>query len=223
MITHSRPARAPLFGLATLLTAGCYGSVHEPPQRPTIPTLAPDARAELGGVEHAAHLDSTGRYWDRSTSLRFSYGGVPVSYSQYRAIVDPKWKATLDTYDDLAARCQRANIPKYLGYTAIVGGFAFGIWGNSIVGDNEQLQGTVFYSMLGAGVASYLVGYLFLGGRACNEAGRMWDGEDPWLEYADETSVPSFRTTSAELQQLTDTFNARVMKAGAPQAARADD
>ena len=210
------------FPLALLLTvgcaSGCYGAAHEPPARPQAPALTPGATASVERARHKAFLDSTGSYHDGSTSLTFRYGDQRLSYSQYRALVDPRWSATLDEYDELVKRCQRANIPKYIGYAAIVGGFAFGIWGNQIVGDNEQAQAAGFYGGVGLGVAAYAAGYLLFGGRACNEAGRMWDGENPWLEYADDDHVPDFNDTREELDRLTADFNARV---GAGKPARA--
>lgn len=203
-------ARTSTFGLALALIAltGCYGAANAPPERPTLPTLRDDARAEIQLVTTEAYIDSTGDVHDDRTSIHFVYGGEPVTYTQYRAIVDPQWNATLDRYESLYKKCRRANIPKYAAIGMIVGGLAFGLYGHAIVGeDNEGLSRGIMYGAMGAGALTYFSGWAFFGGRACNEAGRMWDGANPWLEYHDEMDIPDFDETRIELRQLTQQFN----------------
>lgn len=195
--------------VAALLTTGCYGSAPATPPR-LQPALDAGATATLDVTTRRAYYDRDGYRHERHSSMQFLYGGEPKTYGEYRAVVDPKWTATLDHYDDLHRRCQRANIPKYLGIATLVGGFAFALWGANLIGEGkEDLQRTVQYTAIGAGALIFGAGYAFFGGRACNEAKRMWDGAHPWLEYAESKSMPTFDETQTELQELTNVYNAR--------------
>lgn len=207
--------------LPLLLTIGCYGSAAPSPTYPTPPPLEDGATAEIEVVRGKPFIASDGRYIDDQASLYFKYGGDAKTYSEYRAIVDPAWRAKLDKHAALVTRCRRANIPKYIAYGLIAGGLAWGLWSSNIVGDDEAAQAAGFYGGIGAGTLAYFSGWAFFGGRACNAATRMYDGANPWLEYADKTSMPDFDDTKAELRALTEQFNARVR--GQPSRAAVPD
>jgi hypothetical protein len=198
--------------LATLcvLATACYGSAHGPSKRPAQPTLVPDGLASMGSETSAEFLSADRERLVRSTSLSFSYNGEPKTYTEYRAIVDPNWNATLDRHEELVKRCKRARIPKYIGIPLIVVGMLGGqAIGKAMFGENENAQGATVGVIAGTGALTWFSGYLFFGGRACNEAEAMWSGRDPWLEYA-ESTPPDFADTSKELRKLTNDFNAKV-------------
>ncbi len=198
--------------LLCILAAGCYGSAHPTPKRPAPTTVVPDGQAAMGMETSGPFLNAAQDKVVRSTSASFSYNGEPKTYTEYRAIVDPNWKATLDRHEDLVRRCKRARIPNYIGIPLIVVGMLGGTAiGKAMFGENENAQGATVGVIAGTGALTWFSGYLFFGGRACNDAEEMWSGRAPWLEYAESNDIPDFRDSTAELIQLTNAFNAKIM------------
>jgi hypothetical protein len=190
------------------LTAGCYGTTPPVPPRYQ-PTLTDDGVAVLDVRNRDAYLDRRGYIHGPTSSMHFEYAGEARTYGEYRAIVDPKWNATIDHYADLKDRCKHTRIPMGVGITMIAAGVAFGMWGANLIGEGkEDLQRNIFYGTALAGAAVWYTGSIFFGGRACSEAEHMWE-DHPWLQYAKSTSIPTFAAARSELHDLTRDFNAR--------------
>ncbi len=174
------------------LVAGCYGAA--PGKPPTIPlpavqdgaqiTVHSETKTTMESVQKQAkscpdgHPEAcvTTTYSEmepitRTTSTA-SLDDQPINYAQFVVITDPKWNDKLNQLDELATRCQRANIPRYAGLGLMLGGVIAGV----IVGGDAG-KGIV-YGGFGAGAASYALGYFAFGGRDCVEAQDLYNQLD---------------------------------------------
>ena len=138
----------------------------------------------------------------RTTSTA-NIGDQPLTYAQFRVITDPKWNEKLVQLEDLSHRCQRANVPRYVG----LGMFAASLIAGPIISaEVDPTAGSIItYGGALAGGGAYAVGYFWYGGRDCNEAAALYG----YLNTANEGDNVVYGAESAtEMKTLADQFNA---------------
>jgi hypothetical protein len=133
-----------------------------------------------------------------------SYGSEPITYAQFRVMTDPRWNEKLATLDDLAHRCQRANIPRYVGIGLMLGGAAAGLIAGAA--GSPTGESALMYGGLGAGAASYALGYLAFGGRQCVEARNLFNEMD--MSGAMDLTTVEGADQATEMKVLAEQFNA---------------
>jgi hypothetical protein len=102
----------------------------------------------------------------RTTSAPW-YGAEPITYAQFRVMTDPHYDEKLTELEDLSHKCERSNIPRYVGISMMVAGLVAG----SIVARDDVTTGSYYaYAGLLGGGATYGLGYFALGGSDCKRA-----------------------------------------------------
>lgn len=215
---------------ATTMVAACYGAA--PPRPPQVPlpaqvpggeiAVASDTKTAFEQVEKEAKTCPAGagqcvvtRYTETEpvtrTTTRASYAGAPINYGQFRTMTDPSYDAKLATLADLSRRCERANVPRYLGMGLVVAGL---VAGAAVSGDAGP---TIMYAGVGAGAASYGLGYLAFGGRDCATAATLYRELD--MTQAMQYDTVEGARRAAEMQALAEQFNAAIRATAASAAA----
>jgi len=134
-----------------------------------------------------------------------SYADEPISYGQFKVMTDPQYDAKLSRLDDLSHKCTRANVPRYVGLGLMVGSLVASV----IVGkatDSTGASQATLWGMMGAGGASFGLGYFAFGGRDCNEAKAIY--MDVNVEGYTGTNTIEGGDAAAEMAALADRFNA---------------
>ncbi len=150
------------------------------------------------------------------TTTTATYGTEPINYGQFKVITDPHYDEKLARLDDLAHKCERANIPRYAGIGLMVGGLIGGLIAG--VAGSPTGEYALMYGGAGAGLASYALGYFAFGGRDCVEARGLYNEVD--LAGRTDTTVYG-GDTAVEMKTLADQFNAAHL-AGGRRSARLD-
>jgi hypothetical protein len=200
--------------IASLGFSACYLQAHAPPKRASV-AREDGAKAEYA-INDSSYFSESQLKRVTSSTYGFRYGGRPITYGEYRSIVDPKYGAMMDRYERLYRKCENAKVAKYIAYGALAAAVVVVTYGALAVTPDDpdapdgkgETPKWVWYTgggLAGLGVGSYVTGY-FLGGHACSTAGRMWDGAAPWLEYHD-SSPPNFDDLKEEMRTLTESYN----------------
>lgn len=214
-----------------ILLAACYGAAPPRPATIPLPPLRDDAelvvtsesKTEIEDVAKqstscpAGHAEGSPactvhRYTVAEpvtrTYSRASYGGEPLSYGQFRVLTDPDHDRKRARLADLSTRCQRANIPRYLGLGLLLGGLV----AIPLSQGNDVVLGAGYVALAG-GAASYTTGYFMFGGRQCNEARRLYHQ----IDFAEEATWETVqgRRVASEMATLAEQFNARQRPASA--------
>lgn len=202
--------------------AACYGAA--PPKPPVVPLPPMEEGAELQvhsaqstdmeEVPHTArtcasdgtciNTEYTTTEPVTHTNTSATYNDQPISYAQFVVMTDPKWDEKLAELDDLAKRCRRANIPRYIGIGLFAAGLAGGIIANA-AGAPSAAYG-VMYGAAGLGAVSYATGYYGFGGRQCVEARAMFNEMN--LAGAMTANTVGGAERAVEMQTLAEQFNA---------------
>jgi hypothetical protein len=222
-----------LFLVLTLVPA-CYGSAPPRPQPVALPPLSDDAminvytesrqaveprtreeRACPAGEDPKTSKACVVTYREvlepvTHTSSTATYGPAPINYGQFRVLTDPEYDRKLARLEDLSTRCKRANIPRWIGTTLVLGGLVAAIAGNG-----EGPVGIGGLAAIGGGSASYILGLYAFGGIQCNEAATLYEQLDN-RRNEKLTSVPG-EAVAAEMKALADRFN-QTRAASAPPA-----
>lgn len=205
----------------------CYGAAPPKPPRVPLPPMAEgagidvhsDTKTTIENVEHSASSCPQGkgegdpscvvtRYTVAEpvsrTTTTASYAAEPISYAQFKVMTDPHWDNKLAQLEDLSHKCQRANVPRYVGLGLMLGGLVSGL----IVGAAGSPTGEMglIYGGVGAGAVSYAFGYLGFGGRQCVEARNLFNEVD-MTEAMSWNSVEG-GNYATEMKVLADQFNA---------------
>lgn len=217
-----------LLSVFVVSTLGCYGAAPPKPVHVQLPMLENDAevgvfsssKTTIENIEHSASTCPQGKSeGDPScvvtkytvaepvvrTTTTASYGNAPISYAQFKVITDPHWDQKLTSLDDLAHKCQRANVPRYVGLGLMVGGLLAGYVVGAATG-NSGAQAGIMYGGVGAGGLSYALGYFAFGGRDCVEARGLYNELD-MSEAVSWNSVEG-ESYATEMKALADQFNA---------------
>jgi hypothetical protein len=206
---------------------GCYGAAPPKPPRVPLPPLAEgaeiDVRSESRTTIEQVQRQSTTcpngvgqgspdcvvtHYTEAEpvtrTTTSATYGAEPITYAQFRVMTDPHWDEKLTALDDLAHKCQRANIPRYAGLGLMLGGLVSGL----VVGaaGSKTGEAALMYGGLGAGGASYALGYFAFGGRQCVEARNLYNEMD--MSAAMDMTMVDGADHANEMKLLADQFNA---------------
>jgi len=139
------------------------------------------------------------------TTTTATYGDQPISYGQFVAMTDAKRPDKLVELDDLSHKCKRANVPRYIGIASMLGGLAAGL----LVGNLAHDAGTgqaIAYVGIGAGAASYTLGFFAFGGAQCVAARNLYNHLDLTRENA-WTSVQG-KDYADEMKEAAAQFNA---------------
>ena len=188
IMSKSAPASF-LFALVSL--SACYGAAPPKPPLVPMPTLQRGARIDVDTVSkttmesvaktasscpqgvgtgdpscvvtHYSVMEPVTR-----TSSQMSYAGEPVTVAQFRVLTDPQYDQEVVALADLAHKCQRANVPRYVG----IGMFAVGLLVPTLLGSHMPSAANegVFWGGVVGGSASYALGYFSFGGRDCVRA-----------------------------------------------------
>jgi hypothetical protein len=144
------------------------------------------------------------------TTSRASYNGERINFAQFQVMTDPQYDAKLAQLDDLSHKCKRANVPRYVGLSMVIGGLVLAGIGQSK--ESTAVVWTGWGTVLGGGV-SYGFGYFGFGGRECNQARALYTQ----VEHGGDTGVDTVygRATAEEMQDLAAQFNARMRPASA--------
>jgi hypothetical protein len=210
---YRRPAVVALCALVTAAAAGCYEHATPTPAKAKLPTLVDGQEVELA-LNKSEEADVSGsrvRFYDNYRVDGMTYGDEHLTYNQVRALADPKWNHQLDEHARLVSACHRANIPRYVGYTAMVAALGMQIYGGLLLGENyAKYQQVGAYGLMGFGGLSYLTGYALFGGRKCVEANEMYGKLH--MRDAGETTLYNDEQI-AELAQIVLDFNKRQQNA----------
>lgn len=217
---------------ATLLLAlspslvACYGAAPPRPRAIALPAFAEDAtidvhsetRTQIEQVQRQSSTCPQGKAEGDPSCVVTKYtvaepvsrthssatlDGAPLSYAQLKVLGDPARGARLARLDDLAHRCTRANVPRYVGLGLMLGG-VLGSWIASSAAPGAT--SAVLWGGAATGATSYAVGYFAYGGRQCNEARAMYD--DLELGHATGWLDVEGVAYAEEMQRLAAQFNA---------------
>lgn len=213
--------------LPLLSLAACYGAAPPKPARIPLPPPAEGAqiavytesRTEIESVAREAktcpenssdpRLCTVTKYTVKEPVTRtystMSYGEEPISYAQFKVLTDPQYDEKVSRLDGLSHRCQRANVPRYVGLGLMLGSLLV----SPIVGkatDSTAASQGALWGMLGAGSASFAAGYFAFGGRDCNIARAIYN--DVNVEGYVGTTTITGGDAAAEMAALAERFNA---------------
>ena len=214
--------------LLSVFAAACYGAAPPKPVHVQLPMIENDAevgvfsssKTTIENIEHSASTCPQGKgEGDPScvitkytvaepvtrTTTTASIGNTPISYGQFRVITDPHWDQKLTNLDDLSHKCQRANVPRYVGIGLMVGGLLAGYIVGAATG-NTSAEAGMMYGGAGAGGLSYALGYFAFGGRDCVEARGLYNELD--MSQAVGWNSVEGESYATEMKALADQFNA---------------
>jgi hypothetical protein len=210
--------------IATL--SACYGSAPPPPTKIPLPTLVDGediqvTSREVTKMEQVTHEAKTcneatpdPQHCTRTTYTEAepvtrthttaTYLGQPVNYAQLRVLGDPQYDAKLAQLAELSHVCRRANIPRYIGLAAVIGGIIVANIGAAPKQSNYPVEIAGFAGIAG-GITSYAVGYYTMGGRECTRARALYNE----LEVADKAWEDVVgKSYAEEMKALGERFNA---------------
>ena len=219
------------------LLAACYGAAPPKPARIPLPPplegaqimVHTESRTEIESVQKEASTCPEGhspgdpacvvtRYSVNEPVTRThssaSYGEDQISYAQFKVMTDPQYDQKLSRLEDLSHRCKRANVPRYVGLGLMVGSLIAAPIVGKATDSTGASQGTL-WGMLGAGGASFTLGYFAFGGRDCNEARGIYNDVNV-VGYVDTRDLEG-ADTAAEMAQLAARFNQTQTKQSAMQ------
>lgn len=213
--------------LPLLSLAACYGAAPPKPARIPLPPAVEGAqimvhtesRTEIETVAKEAktcpenssdpNLCTVTKYTVNEPVTRvhstMSYADEPISYAQFKVMTDAQYDEKLSRLDTLSHRCQRANVPRYVGLGLMLGSLIASPIVGKATDSTAASQGTL-WGMLGAGTASFALGYFSFGGRDCNIARGIYN--DVNVEGYTQTTDITGADSAAEMAALADRFNA---------------
>lgn len=218
------PASVPgalTLSLCAALAAGCYDKAKPAITPARLPEVVEgqELEVDVGSSEEWDVSGSTVRSYKNYRIEGMSYGDEHLTYNQVRTLTDPTWEKQLERHASLVRSCNRANIPRYIGYASVVAGVGVSTYGGFLMGDKAEYQQVVGFGLMGVGALSYLAGYALLGGRKCSEANELADKLR--IDLADEKSIYS-DDLIGELAPILIDFNKKQQKLAA-KAERASD
>jgi hypothetical protein len=209
------------------LLAACYGAAPPKPARIPLPPMLEGAqiavhtesRTEIESVAKEAKTCPQNytnpnecvitKYSVNEPVTRvhstMSYGDESISYAQFKVMTDPQYDDKLSRLEGLSHRCKRANVPRYVGLGLMLGSLIAAPIVGKATDSTGASQGTL-WGMLGAGGASFALGYFSFGGRDCNEARGIYNDVNVAGEV--QTTTITGGDAAAELAALADRFNA---------------
>jgi hypothetical protein len=209
------------------LLAACYGAA--PPKPARIPLPPPVEGAQIAvHTEESTTIESVAKeaktcpanyasdrdclvtkYTVKEPVTRVhstaTYGDEPISYAQFKVLTDPQYDEKLSRLEGLSQRCKRANVPRYVGLGLMLGSLIAAPIVGKATDSTAASQGTL-WGMLGAGGASFALGYFSFGGRDCNEARGIYN--DVEVSGLTGTTTISGGDAAAEMAALAERFNA---------------
>ncbi|HEY5944858.1 MAG TPA: hypothetical protein VIV40_05175 [Kofleriaceae bacterium] len=210
------------------LLVACYGAAPPKPARIPLPPpvegaaieVHSEARTEIESVQKEASTCPQGhspgdpactvtRYSVNEPVTRThssaTYADQPISYAQFKVMTDSQYDTKLSRLEELSHRCKRANVPRYVGLGLMVGSLIAAPIVGKATDSTGASQGTL-WGMLGAGTASFTLGYFAFGGRDCNEARGIYNDVNV-AGYVDTHDLIG-QDTAAEMAELAARFNA---------------
>ncbi|MBV8755977.1 MAG: hypothetical protein JO257_01800 [Deltaproteobacteria bacterium] len=137
------------------------------------------------------------------TTSAATYGTTPITYAQFKVMTDPQYAQKVDAVGDLGHKCQRANVPRYIGLGMLAAGL---LVGPIISAEGGGGVGTaVTYGGLIGGGVSYAAGYFAFGGRDCVEARAIYNSID--YSAAMGWNTVEGADVATEMQALAGQFN----------------
>jgi hypothetical protein len=210
----ARVAGALALSLFAALAGGCYGKAKPAVTPAELPQMVDgqEIEVDVGSSEEWDVSGSTVRSYKNYRIDGMTYGDEHLTYNQMRTMTDPTWKKQLAHHADLVRSCNRANVPRYIGYASVVAGIGLQTYGSFIMGDKAEYQQVAAFGLMGFGALSYLTGYALFGGRKCSEANDLAD--ELRLDLADEKSIYS-DALIAEIAPIIIDFNKKQAKLAA--------
>lgn len=219
--------KAARLALPLISLAACYGAAPPRPARIPLPpsvegaqiAVHTESRTEIETVAKEAktcpenssdpNLCTVTKYTVNEPVTRvhstMSYADEPISYAQFHVMTDPQYDDKLSRLDSLSHKCQRANIPRYVGLGLMLSSLLVAPIVGKATDSTGASQGTL-WGMLGAGSASFALGYFAFGGRDCNTARAIYN--DVNVEGYTQTTEITGADSAAEMAALADRFNA---------------
>lgn len=211
--------------IAVPFVAACYGAAPPKPAHVQLPMLESDAQinvfsestTEIENVTKQSRTCPDHPTEDNQcvttnytvaepvtrTKTTATYANQPINYGQFKVLTDSHYDEKLARLDDLAHKCQRANIPRYTGIGLIVGGLVGGLIAGG-AGAGAGTEYLLMYGGAGAGLVSYALGYFAFGGRDCVEARGLYNE----VNVADQTETQvSGGDAAVEMKTLAEQFN----------------
>ena len=199
-----KPARIPL----PPAIDGAALAVHTE-DRTTIENVATEASTCPAGHAPGSPACTVTRYTAAEPVTRTystaSYAAQPISYAQFRVMTDPNYDTKVSRLEELSHRCQRANVPRYVGLGLMLGGLIAAPIVGKATDSSGAAQG-ILWGGLGGGAASYTLGYFAFGGRDCNEARGIYN--DVNVAGDVNTTTVTGSQLAVEMQELAAQFNA---------------
>ena len=211
------------------LLAACYGAAPPKPARIPLPEPVEGAELFVQSEERTAfenvsresqtcpqgHANGSPacvvtRYTVKEPVTRTystaTYADQPISYAQFRVMTDAQYDHKLSRLEDLSHKCQRANVPRYVGLGLMVAGLIAAPIVGKATDSTGASQGTL-WGGLGGGAASYALGYFAFGGRDCNEARGIYNDVNVAGDVGTTTVIGG--QVAVEMQELAARFNAQ--------------
>jgi hypothetical protein len=209
------------------LLAACYGAAPPKPARIPLPppveggqiAVHTDERTTIEDVTKKSTTCPQGhaegspqcvvtRYTVKEPVTRVestvTYGDEPISYAQFKVMTDPQYDEKLSRLEGLSRRCKRANVPRYVGLGLMLGSLVAAPIVGKATDSTAASQGTL-WGMLGAGGASFALGYFSFGGRDCNEARGIYTDVNV-AGYTGMTTIDG-GSAAVEMAALAERFN----------------
>jgi hypothetical protein len=221
----SRPRCRSLAAVFLVPLVACYGSAPPKPAAIPLPPMTDGASIDVESKDvttveqvqkearscpqYHPEACTTTTYSEAEpvtrTHTTATYGGQLINYAQFKVMTDPHYDEKLVQLEHLSHVCRRANVPRYIGLAAVIGGIVLFQVG---AGSKDQNTGLMLVGggVFGGGIASYATGYFSFGGRECTQARALYDD----VNHEDEQGWT--QVTGAEyaheMKTLADQFNA---------------
>jgi hypothetical protein len=131
-------------------------------------------------------------------------GPDAINHAQFRVLTDPGYKNKVARLDELRSRCKRADAPRWIGMTLMLGGLVTTLVGS---GKEDPIIASVGGGAFAAGIGSYFIGYYRFNGADCNRARSLYNEIDLRSELGQQ-EVPGAAQAS-EMKILANEFNHR--------------
>jgi hypothetical protein len=213
------------FASLSLSLVACYGAAPPRPPRVPLPPIQEGAELEVHTDQKTTIENVAKTAWScpaghaegdpactkttyteaepvTRTTTTANIGSEPLTYAQFKVITDPKWNDKLVELEDLSHKCQRANVPRYVGLgmlaVSLIGGPLISAYADPTAGSIVTYGGAL------AGGGSYALGYFAFGGRDCNEARALYTYLDT---SQDGVTMVNGAEIATEMKTLADQFN----------------
>lgn len=132
-------------------------------------------------------------------------GPETITYAQFQVLTDPGYHGKVARLDELRNRCQRADVPRWIGMTLMLGGLVTGAIGGLA---EDPIIASVGGGAFAGGIGSYWIGYHRFNGVDCGRAHVLYRVVDLRNALGRREVVGAAQAT--EMKLLASQFNSRM-------------